>query len=542
MRRILKLPQEVVAKIAAGEVVERPASVVKELVENALDAFSKEIRIYAKEGGKDLIKVSDDGVGIPASDVELAFERHATSKISALDDLTKLETLGFRGEALPSIAAVSKVELITKAQEEDIGTRIIIEGGKKVFKENGFFRQGTTITVRSLFYNLPLRRKLLKSSSTEWNRILKIVLAYILAFPEVRFYLYKGEELFLSSGTSLEESLKRVFGGDFLKNMRQISFAQEKYSVSGFVSAWGEGSGEFFIFVNNRPVKSDIIKKAVAEALSIPPGRFPVRGFIKINVNPSLIDQNVHPAKLEVRFFEPGAVYSAVYNAIRRAFSIREPSFGGFRSSVPKFSDEESSLSFKESLFEYECKIKGEEKKRSPIRVLARTSKGYFLAETEDGIWIIDPHALLERLLFERLRNTRVTVQLIAPIVLHYDSYLSSVIKDKIEVLKEVGFELEEFGGNAFLLRGVPSPLSNLRLNWGEAIKSLFKEGSLDLIKAWADLACHAAPKLGDIATPEDMQRLLNELYGFGDFDLCPHGRPIRYFLSYREIAKWLGR
>lgn len=541
MRRIIKLPQEVVSKIAAGEVVESPASVVKELIENSLDAFSKEIRVYVENGGKDLIKVSDDGIGIPMDDVELAFERHTTSKIYSLEDLHNLYTLGFRGEALPSIAEVARVELVTRAKEEIMGTRIIIEGGKKTYKETGFFGEGTSITVSSLFYNLPLRRNLLRASSTEWNKILKVVLSYILAFLEVKFYIYKDGELFLSSGSSLEDTLKSIFGHSFVNSMKEISFVGEGYSLTGLLSLYSESSGEFFIFVNNRPVRSDLVRKAIADSLSLPPGKFPIKGFIKLFVKPSLLDQNVHPAKLEVKFLETGEVYSIVYNAIRKAFSISEPSSGTFKASILNVpSTTGSSMTLKERLFEYDTEDK--EGSTRSIRILARTDRGYFVAEVTAGIMIIDPHALVERLLFERLRNSKVVVQLLVPLVLQFDSYTSSLLREKISVLAEVGFEIEEFGKNAFLLRGVPSPLSSFRINWSEAIRSLLNEGSLDITKAWADLACHAAPKLGDVKSPEELQILLDELAGYGDFDLCPHGRPIRYLLTYEELEKWLRR
>ncbi|MCS7233846.1 MAG: DNA mismatch repair endonuclease MutL [Synergistetes bacterium] len=542
MGKIKRLPQEIVSKIAAGEVVERPASVVKELIENSLDAFSKEIRIYIEDGGRELIKVSDDGIGIPMDDVELAFERYATSKISSLDDLYNLNTLGFRGEALPSIAEVAIVELITHAKGENLGTRIIINGGKKVHKELGFFGEGTTVIVRSLFYNLPLRRKLLRSSSIEWNKILKIVLSYILAFSNVKFYLYKNEDLFLSSGNTLEDNIKNIFGIEFLKEMKELKFSNNKYELEGFLSFSGKSSGELFIFINNRPVKNDLIRRAITDSLSFPPGKFPVMGFIKLGAKPFLIDPNVHPTKLEIRFLEASEVYTFVYNAIRKAFSIKKLSAMDFRASIPRtplYVEEktENSMTLRESLFEYECK---EKEFSSSIKVIARTERGYFIAETPIGIAIIDPHALLERLIFERLKSSKVTVQLLVPFVLQFDSYTSSTLRDRIALFKELGFEIEEFGKNAFLLRGVPSPLSDLKINWGEAIKSLLNEGSIDLIKAWADLACHAAPKLGDIKTLEELQLLLDELAQCGNFDLCPHGRPIKYLLTYEEIEKWL--
>jgi len=538
--KIFKLPPEVVSKIAAGEIVESPASVVKELVENSIDALSSKIKVYIEEGGKDLIRVVDDGLGISLEDVELVFERHATSKITSFDDLKNLYTFGFRGEALHSIAEVSKVELITRAQGEEKGTRIVVEGGKKILSELGYFPQGTSITVRSLFYNIPLRRKLLRSPSVEWNKILKVVLSYILAFSEeVEFYLYKDGELYLKSVKDIKENLKIIFGVDFVKNARELSLRRWDYALSGFIALAGEGAGDFFTLVNRRPVRDSLIRRAIIDALFIPPGKFPVRGFIRIEVPPSVVDQNIHPAKLEVRFLKPGEVYSLVYDAVRETFSISEPTAESYRASLPKNIAEEIPT-LRESLFEYDTLE--EKRQRSSIRVLARSSKGYFIAETPDGIAILDPHAIAERLLFEKLKFSRNVVQLLLPVVIQLDMYSFSILRDRLPFLRDIGFEIEEFGRNAFILRGVPSPLADLNINWAEAIKSMVEENSSELVKAWANLACHGAPKLGDVREPAELQTLLDELASYGEFEICPHGRPLFYLLSYEELERWIRR
>ncbi len=543
--KIAELPPDVVSKIAAGEVVERPASVVKELIENSIDASSTKIRIYLERGGKELIKVVDNGEGILSEDVELAFRRHATSKISSLDDIRRLTSLGFRGEALPSIAEVSKVELITRARGEGSGTRILLEGGRIVKKEEGFFPEGTSVSVRSLFYNLSLRRRILKSDSAEWNKALKVVIAYILAFPSIKFFVYKDGELFLSSGKNLDESLREIFGEVFLKGKREISLERERCKVSGAVSIVPEGAGELFIIVNGRPVRDKLIRKAIIDALSIPPGRFPIKGFLKVEAPPDLLDQNVHPAKLEVRFFNPQEIYSLVKSAVMRAFSIEKSSRDFPETSAPvAFSMiERDKMGFpvglKETLFEYDS-FKAHPK--SQIRVLARSSRGYFVAESPKGIAIVDPHAVAERLIFEKLKSMRSVVQLVMSIPIQLDVYTAALLRDKVALFKEIGFDIEEFGKNVYLLRGVPSPLSDLNINWPEAIKSLLKEGSLEISKAWADLACHAAPKLGAVKSVEELQALLDELAEFGDFELCPHGRPLIYLISYEDIERWMKR
>ncbi len=543
--KIAELPPDVVSKIAAGEVVERPASVVKELIENSIDASSTEIRVYLEGGGKELIKVVDNGEGILSEDVELAFRRHATSKISSLDDIKRLTSLGFRGEALPSIAEVSKVELITRARGEESGTRILLEGGRTVKREEGFFPEGTSVSVRSLFYNLPLRRKILKSASAEWSRALKVVIAYILAFPPIKFFVYRDGKLFLSSGKDLDESLQQIFGEGFLKGRRDIFLKRGRYKVSGSISIVPEGAGELFIIVNGRPVRDKLIKKAIVDALSIPPGRFPVRGFLEVEVPPDFLDQNVHPAKLEVRFLDPQGIYSLVKSAVMRAFSIQEFSRGFPEASAPVASSmvERSKMEFplelRETLFEYDL---FKTRPKSQIRVLARSSRGYFIAESPKGIAIVDPHAVAERLIFEKLKSMRSIVQLVISIPIQLDVYTAALLRDKVDLFKEIGFDIEEFGRNVYLLRGVPSPLSDLNINWPEAIKSLLKEGSLEISKAWADLACHAAPKLGAVESVEELQALLDELAEFGDFELCPHGRPLIYLISYKDIEKWMKR
>lgn len=540
MGKISRLPPEVVSKIAAGEVVENPSSVVKELIENSIDANSKRIKVYVEDGGKELIRVLDDGVGIPLDDVELAFERHATSKISSFDDLRNLYTLGFRGEALPSIAEVSRVELITRAREEEKGTRIVLEGGRKLLKEIGLFPEGTSVTVRSLFFNVPVRRNLLRSSFTEWSRILRLVISYILAFPEIEFYIYKDGDLFLRSDRNSEETLKAIFGSDFTKGMKEVNFNSKGYIVSGLLSLSDSSAGDLFILVNRRPVRDNLVKRALADALSFPPGKFPIKGFLRLEIPPYLLDQNIHPAKLEVRFLKPEEVYFLVYNAIRDAFSLSEPPSLSFRASIPRAYPQEPRLTLKETLFEYDSPE--EKPKGSLIKVLAKSSRGYFLAETPKGIAIVDPHAVAERLLFEKLKTSEVTVQLTLPVVIQLDSYTSSIVEKKLPLFREIGLELDEFGKNTFLLRGVPSPLSTLKIEWSEIIKFLALEGSSDLVKAWADLACHAAPKLGNVERVEELQLLLNELFSFGEFELCPHGRPILYLVTYEEIEKWIRR
>jgi DNA mismatch repair protein MutL len=324
---ILRLPAEVAGKIAAGEVVERPASVVKELVENALDAGATEIRVEVKEGGKRLMRVSDNGAGIPSGEIEIAFERHATSKLRSADDLYDIHTLGFRGEALPSIAAVSQLTVLSRTREEETGTQLRIEGGRLLARDTRAAPAGTIFSVEELFYNLPARRKFLRTTATENGAVSEILSTYALAYPERRFSLViDGRQSLQSPGTGkLEDAVIAVYGLDVAKNMIQLPRVEDEESgiaVDGYIgtpSLHRPNRKYITLFVNGRVVKSALIMTAIEQAYQsvVPTGRFPVV-VLRIEIPAGEIDVNVHPQKLEVKFARGDAVFGAVQRAVRR--------------------------------------------------------------------------------------------------------------------------------------------------------------------------------------------------------------------------------
>ncbi len=517
------LPESVAAQIAAGEVVERPASVVKELVENALDAAASDIRVETEAGGQQLIRVSDDGHGIPAADVERAFARHATSKISTIEDLTHLSTLGFRGEALHSIAAVSRVTLTTRHAGESAGTQVRVEGGTVRAHRPTGAPAGTVVTVEDLFYNTPARLKFLKTTTTERRRITTMVMNYAMAYPAVRFALYHdGREVFRSYGAGgLSDVLVKVVGPETFRHMLEVQPqpparpdlpAVEVYGYTSSPSQNRANRSHITLFVNGRVIQDASLAYAVTQAYHtlLPKGRCPI-AVLMITLPPEEVDVNVHPTKAEVRFRSPDAVFAAVQRAVRSAVIDQAPvpsvRLQGFSSThAPGWQDRRESLlragqrrpaarqqdlgleletpggygqqgteRRRESVADDEAFVaslpEGPERPSQPrtlpmLRVLGQIGASYIVAEGPVGLYLIDQHAAHERILYEQFMAEQASRQPAAQhtldtVTVELPLSAASLVEEHLDVLSRLGFVLEPFGGGTFRVRAVPTLLAD---------------------------------------------------------------------------------
>jgi len=539
------LAREVASKIAAGEVVERPASVVKELVENALDAGATQIAVEVQGGGISLLRVTDNGSGIPTADVELAFHRYATSKIDLLTDLEKISTLGFRGEALPSIAAVAEVEILTKADGDAAGTYLYLTNGSVTKHEKRSRPQGTTVTMHNLFRNFPARLKFLKSATTENGHIANILSQYALAFPEVKFNLVLDGRLTLktSGNGSLRDVIAEVYGLEVAKQTLEIGEADQTPSVTGLASPPSlarSSRGYLSFFVNRRWVRSSLLARATEDAYHglLMTGRHPIV-VLNISLPPQEIDVNVHPTKTEVKFRNSQAIYTAVQKSINKVLVKAPP---------PKIKTDTTSFTPPPGLWA----VKGSEITSLPIlRVVGQLASNYIMAEGPEGLYLIDQHAAHERILFEKILSQRsqqkIEVQgLLEPVNIELSPKQEEVLKTKGELLSEFGFNLEPFGVRSYLLRAVPAMIKEGNLT--EAVRELLDsltteaESSKRDEKIAQSVACHSAVKAGQSLTAEEMRELIKQLEQTNQPRTCPHGRPTMIHLSSHQLDKEFGR
>ena len=481
------LPDELAAKIAAGEVIERPASVVKELLDNAIDAGAREIKIAIRGGGQRLIRVADDGCGIPASEVATAFARHATSKIESADDLFRIQTLGFRGEALPSIAAVARATLITRARGEEAGTQIRVDGGKIVEQRGQGAPPGTIVTVEDLFRHIPARLKFLKTAATEAGHIADLVTAYALAYPQLRLSLVNDDRLaFQSPGTGkMFDVLVKVFGLDVASQMLEVSsfkfqvssslhtqpetlnLKPETIAVAGYISPPSVNRATrkyMFFFVNHRWVQDRTLQHAVLEAYhtALMVGRYPLVA-LDVIVPPDAVDVNVHPTKSEVRFRDTSAVFHAVQRAVRAALTAHAPiptiSVGRLPTDDRRPPTAESPIS---NLQPPTSNLQLPPSKLPMLRVLGQIASTYIIAEGPDGLYLIDQHAAHERVLYEQLSAQRASAtvavqELLDPAPLQLTPAQAAALETHRDALASVGFRVEPFGTQTILLRAVPA-------------------------------------------------------------------------------------
>jgi DNA mismatch repair protein MutL len=588
MAKIRILPENLSNKIAAGEVVERPASVVKELVENALDAGATRVIIEVEKGGQSLIQVSDNGVGMRRDDALLAIERYATSKISTDEDLFAIRTLGFRGEALPSIAAVSRFALITRDKASDAGTQISIDGGKiKNVSEIGA-PQGTMVTVKELFFNTPARRKFLKTVGTEMSHIADIVARMSLGHPEVQFRLIHNDKI-VKSWALVSQHLDRVvdvLGKGSQPDLHAIEFNRNAVSISGWISSpkvTRRTSRGLYIYVNGRFVRDRSIQHGVFQgyAQRLVKGQFPI-AVVFITVPFDQVDVNVHPTKNEVRFVNPHQVHEAVKSAIAQTLYETDrlnwrPQNGSQRQVPQKTSQIAESISIFTPAGKGAAKgdfgfrisdfgIKNEERETtddrqrkqglmfeskgfSALRVVGQLHNLYIVCESDGGLVLIDQHAAHERILFEQLKqrgNDRPSAaqKLLVPETLELNFREAEILEQMLSDLKNLGLDIELFGKNAFIIKAVPALLSgrDLRPMIYEIVEktaavgySAGLENTLDQCRMV--MACHGAMRANQQLTDEQIRELLHQLDECENPSHCPHGRPswIRWDLNTLE-------
>ncbi|MGB2799633.1 MAG: DNA mismatch repair endonuclease MutL [Dehalococcoidia bacterium] len=558
------LEPEVVSKIAAGEVVERPASVVKELVENSLDAGASQVSVEVRGGGVSLIRVKDNGTGIPADEVEFAFHRHATSKIDSFSDLATVSSLGFRGEALPSIAAVAQVEILTCASDGIAGTYLNLKNGAVLEKGKRGCPQGTTVTVRHLFQNVPARFKFLKSATTESSHISNVVSQYSLAFPEVKFTLFIDGRMALQTqgNGEMRDVLVKVYG---LKVAEEMVMVGEGGSpMWGFVSSPSiarSSRGYLSFFVNRRWVRSPLLSRALEDAYHglLMTGKHPI-AVLNISLPYQDVDVNVHPTKREVRFRNERDLFTAVQKAVRAALVEQMPvplvrrqlSPIAMLTSRGEERQEQPMVTRQDELFDSSVSAKPTSKSTLPIlRVLGQLSGTYIIAEGPDGLYLIDQHAAHERVLFERVRTQRarseVEVQgLLEPLTIEVTPRQEEVLKAREEVLASYGFAIEPFGQLTYLLRAVPAVIKGEAAAQaiGEILDSLGEQGgevSLEE-KIAISIACHSAVKAGDILSTEEMRNLVRDMEITESPHTCPHGRPTMVRFSSSQLEREFGR
>ncbi|MBI4297080.1 MAG: DNA mismatch repair endonuclease MutL [Chloroflexi bacterium] len=550
------LSPEVASKIAAGEVVERPASAVKELIENALDAGATRIAVEAEGGGVRLIRVLDNGSGMSPEEASLAFQRFATSKVASAQDLEAIATLGFRGEALPSIAAVAEVTMLTRPAERLAGTFLRLKGGQIVEEGQRGCPAGTTVTVRGLFSDVPARLKFLKSEATEASHISHLMAVFALAYPEVRFTLtLDGRSVFQSAGSGrLEDVLVKVFGLEMGGAMLRVNSGQNtSIQVWGFATApsVSRARRETYFFVNRRWVQSRALSFAVEEAYSglIMAGRHPLAVF-HISLPFGEVDVNVHPTKAEVRFRDERTVFAAVQRSVRSALVEMAPVPSvRLQPAVASAAPQTTPLKLDIPFSPPQVARPTPTSPSNILRVLGQVAGTYIIAEGEDGVFLIDQHTAHETVLLRRLqgRAGEAEVQgLLEPVTLELSPRQEEALKERGDALTEQGFQVEPFGEGAYLLRGVPALLKSQAP--AEALKAVLDDlaelgKTDDRGEAVAiSIACHGAVRAGQSLTYEEMRELVRSLEALELPKTCPHGRPIMLHLSAAQLEREFGR
>ena len=653
MSQIHVLDAETIDKIAAGEVVERPASVVKELVENAIDAGATSITVKIKDGGISFMRITDNGSGIAKDQIRTAFLRHATSKIESAEDLSRIASLGFRGEALSSISAVSKVELVTKTKDSLTGTRVIIEGGiEKAFEEVGA-PDGTTFLIRNLFFNTPVRRKFLKQPATEGGYVADLMEHLALSRPDISFKFMVGSQTkFYTSGNGeLKEVIYRIYGKDVATNLIPIDFEEDGLQIKGYLGSPAlvrSNRNHEIYFLNGRFIRSSVLSKAIEEGYKeyLMQHKFPLC-VLHMNVeDKSQVDVNVHPTKMEVRFSDGPAVYNLIMQAVRNTLKRKEmipettlpeakapvrkevtytevvmpgmpakpfvkevtntvnrpvtiasnkkdyteqvptnnqgTSIGinelkimsdvlestktaSHKFKAPEPFETKRTQSFKvmeevryqaerkdmtdfkqETLFE--TKMISQEN-RTKYQVIGQVFDTYWLVQFEDKLYIIDQHAAHEKVKYERFmkqyqEKTIITQNLMPPIIVSLTGKEEMILKEYEELFNNLGFEIEEFGGDEYALRAVPVDLygCNEKQMFLEVLDDLSDIGPRESLKVVeekiASMACKAAVKGNNTISREEAEKLIDELLTLENPYNCPHGRPTIITMSKYEMEK----
>lgn len=569
--KVVRLPAEVVDRIAAGEVVERPASALKELVENSLDAGARRIHVHIRDGGRHLAVV-DDGCGMEEEDLLLALERHATSKLRSVDDLWRIQTLGFRGEALPSIAAVSRMEIRTRTREAAVGWRLVVEGGLRRLVAEVSHAPGTAVTVRDLFFNTPARLQFLKRPETEVAKAVEAVERLAVAYPAVAFTVEVEDRTSFRTGGSGNRlmTLADLWGSELALSLLSVEGRQGEAVLHLLLAPAGEGRSSRayqYVFVNGRPVHAPRLRFALEEAYRerLMKGRYPVF-CLDLTLPPEDVDPNVHPQKLEVRLRHESQLASFVHELARRALSprptpaVKTPGVAetervdtscSRRTAEP--GRDEAPRSVREPFAAYEENHPGSppeavvwtEASPPAPRLIGRLAGAYILAEGAEGLYIVDQHAAHERVTYERLQRKEGGIQmLVAPMVLRLTPEEMAAVETGGRALAELGLEVTPIGAREVAVRSVPVSLG----------RSLSAEDVHRALRSWTEargdgeaarralVACRSSVKAGTELTPPEMEALLRSLFRAEEPRFCPHGRPTFFFLPLAELERRLGR
>jgi len=581
INKIHVLDEATINKIAAGEVIERPGSVVKELVENSIDAGATDIRIEVMGGGIKSIKVTDNGSGMSREDVSIAFLKHATSKIRDAHDIEKVLTLGFRGEALSSITAVSNVEITTKRPGEVAGTRVVVHGGEVVSMGDAGAADGTSIVVEDLFFNTPARRKFLKKGRSELAHIVDVVTRNALGHNDVSFYLsHNGRELFRSPASGdLFDTIVHIYGPGIARELIPVNFTNDLVQISGYISKPGftrSDKDHQAFFINGRPVRSKTISDAISLGYytMLPRGRYPV-AVLNITLDTSEVDVNVHPTKQHVRFGHELALMNAVSEAVGSILSetelVPEAKEAVTQTKLyPAPSTEVQNISeiqteFKVPVTDTQRRLTRTDRylaqtqtqevtKTGPhleLQILGQVDNVYIVAQSGDGLVLIDQHAAHERILYEQVLESgdRGVQEFITPVNLELNSKEKVLIKDYIPHLEEAGFIVSEFGPDSFAVTAVPHILGRVEdttvvhdiisdiLSGGRV-----RDGTGISEQVYKSTACRGAIKAGAALTREQMENLVAQLYRTKNPHTCPHGRPTVVTFSRSDLDKLFKR
>ena len=567
--RIRRLPQSTINRIAAGEVIERPASVVKELVENAIDAGASQIDVVFRGGGKSLIRITDNGSGMTADELVLAVERHATSKLPD-DDLVRIASLGFRGEALPSIGSVARLSISTLRSGTADAHRLLLEGNGIASVQPAAIAKGTEVEVRDLFYATPARLKFLKADRSETAEALEVVRRLALSHPEVGFTFASEERQWLNlpAGEERAARISRLMGRDFMENAVPVHHGNEDVEIEGFAGlptySRAQGTLQYSV-VNGRPVKDKLIAGAIRGAYAdvMPRGRFPAV-VLFITCADDRVDVNVHPAKTEVRFRDSGFVRSLIVSAIKRALAQpgQKPSTVAARETVTAFRSEfgtsfaeQAQTAFAMQMPFASAPVEEMAAADYPMGLArAQLHGNYIVAQTEAGFILVDQHAAHERIVYERLKRERegqgiITQPLLVPQVVDLDGITAAQVLSVADLLAKAGLTVEGFGENAVIVREVPAALGGgnipaLLRNIADDLQELGQISALEqkLNHVLATFACHHSVRSGRNLRVEEMNALLREMEITPNAGQCNHGRPTFIELKLSDLERLFGR